>query len=305
MRVSYWGRLLLAVLTLTLFTASAARAEDWRKQYPELNIGVITEENQSDMLGRWKNVAEYLSSALGVKVTIRPASDYAGVIEAMKAKKVELAWYGPASYSKAWLVTNGQIVPLVTHTDKDGNVGYHSVMVVKKDSPYKSVEDLKGKKIALADPNSTSGNQAPRFFLGKEGIDVDKYFGSATFSGSHENSLISLMNDTFDTAVTWWNSDEFSNIARMQSKGLIPPDSTRIIWKSPLLPNEPWAMPTWLPSQMRDDVKKALLEMPTKAPEVFAKLFDGKSKTMVAVKHEDYVPVVEMIKFNMEQRKGS
>ena len=161
MSVVRFGRLLLAVLALSVCVANAARAEDWRKQFPELNIGVITEENQSDMLGRWKNVADYLAKSLGVKVTIRPASDYAGVIEAMKAKKIELAWYGPASYAKAWLVTNGQVVPLVTHTDKDGNVGYRSVMVVKKDSPYMSLSDVKGKTIALADPNSTSGNQAP------------------------------------------------------------------------------------------------------------------------------------------------
>lgn len=305
MRMSLWSRLLLAVMALSVFTASAARAEDWRKQHPELNIGVITEENQSDMLGRWQPVADYLSKTLGVKVTIRPASDYAGVIEAMKAKKIELAWYGPASYSKAWIVTNGQVDPLVTHTDAEGNVGYHSVMVVLKDSPYKTVQDLKGKKLALADPNSTSGHQAPRFFLGKEGIDLDKFFASATFSGSHENSVIGLVNGTFDAAVTWWNSDAYSNFSRMASKGMIKPDAVRIIWKSPLLPNEPWTMPSWLPEGMRADVKAALLDMPTKAPEAFNKLFDGKSKKLVPVTHKDYEPVVQMIQENLKQRQGS
>lgn len=304
MRMRFVSRLLAAFLALCVLSPVLAQASDWRKKYPELNIGVITEENQSDMLGRWQSVADYLSKELKVKATIRPATDYAGVIEAMKARKIELAWYGPASFAKAWIVTGKQMIPLVTHTDASGNVGYHSVMVVKTESPYKAVEDLKGKKLALADPNSTSGNQAPRFFLGKQGIDVDTFFGSATFSGSHENSVIGLMNGTFDSAVTWWNSDEFNNVARMQSKGMVPADATRIIWKSPLLPNEPWTMPAWLPEDMRADVKKALLEMPTKAPDVFKKLFDGKSKTMVEVKVEDYMPVVEMIQANLEKRKA-
>lgn len=305
MRVSLVKQLLPAILALSLFGAASAKAEDWRVQHPELNIGVITEENQSDMLGRWQPVADYLGKTLGVKVTIRPASDYAGVIEAMKAKKVDLAWYGPASYSKAWIVTNGQVEPLVTHTDLEGNVGYHSVMVVIKDSPYKSVADLKGKKLALADPNSTSGHQAPRFFLNKDGIDIDKHFASATFSGSHENSIIGLVNGTFDAAVTWWNSDAFCNYGRMASKGMIPPDCVRIIWKSPLLPNEPWTVPTWLPAEMRADIKQALLDMPAKDPQTFTKLFDGKSKTLVPVTHKDYEPVVEMIQENLKQRKAS
>ena len=250
-------------------------------------------------------MAEYLSRELGVKASIRPASDYAGVIEAMKAKKLELAWFGPASYAMAWLVTNGQVVPLATHTGAEGVVGFCSVIAVRADSPYMSLADVKGKKLALADPNSTSGNQAPRFFLAKQGVDVDKHFASATFSGSHEMSIMGLVNGTFDAAATSWYSDEFSHIARMESKGMIPPNSTRIIWKSPLLPNDPWVMPAWLPEAMRAEVKKALLDMPAKDPEALGNLFEGKAKNMVGVKHEDYVPVVDMIESNLEQRKGS
>ena len=136
-------------------------------------------------------------------------------------------------------------------------------------------------------------------------MDVDTFFGSATFSGSHENSIMGLTSGIFDAAATSWYSDEFSHITRMESKGMIPPNSTRIVWKSPLLPNDPWSMPAWLPEEMRADVKKALLEMPAKAPEVLGNLFEGKAKSMVEVKMDDYAPVVDMIKANLEQRKGS
>ena len=305
MRMSLWGWLLLAVMGLSMFTASAARAEDWRKQFSEINIGVITEENQSDMLNRWQPVADYLGKTLGVKVTIRPATSYAGVIEAMKAKKIQMAWFGPASYAEAWIVTGGKLDPLVTATDNEGNVGYHSVLVVLKDSPYKSIEDLKGKKLALADPNSTSGCQAPTYFLREKGIDINKFFASATFSGSHENSVIGLINGTYDAAVTWWNSETYSNFARMASKGMIPKDAVRIIWKSPLLPNEPWTMPTWLPEQMRGDMKQALLAMPDKAHEVFDKLFTGSALKLVPVTTKDYEPIVKMVQDNQKHRKES
>jgi len=59
-------------------------------------------------------------------------------------------------------------------------------------SPYKTVEDLKGKNLALVDPNSTSGNQAPRFFLKRAGYDVEKFFGKTFYAGSHENAVLAL-----------------------------------------------------------------------------------------------------------------
>jgi phosphonate transport system substrate-binding protein len=105
----------------------AAESKKWQEEYPEITLGVITSENEADRVQRYKPVREYLEKELGVKVNWRSATDYAGIIEAMKAKKVELAYYGPASYSRAWLVTNGQVEPILGELDLNGDFGYHSV----------------------------------------------------------------------------------------------------------------------------------------------------------------------------------
>ncbi len=136
---------------------------------------------------------QYFEKRFGIKINWRTATDYAGIIEGVKAGKIQLAYFGPASYAKCYIVTNGKVTPLAGALDEEGKLGYYSVIVVKKDSPYQSVNDLKGVKFAFADPNSTSGHQAPRFFLAEEGIKADEFFGSATFSGSHENSVIGLL----------------------------------------------------------------------------------------------------------------
>ena len=149
---------------------AGAHAADWRAKYPELTLGVITSENESDRLQRYKPVRAYLENALNVKIKWRAATDYAGIIEGVKAGKIEVARFGPASYAKAWIVTKGEVVPLVGELDNNGNFGYFAVMVVRKDSPYKTIDDLKGKKLAFADPNSTSGHQAPRYFLTEAGL---------------------------------------------------------------------------------------------------------------------------------------
>ena len=279
-----------------------AMAEDWREEYPTITMGVITEENAEDRAKRWDPFQDYLAKELGVKVEWREATDYAGVIEALKAKKIELAWFGPASFARAWLVTDGQAVPLAAEIDKDGGFGYFGVIIVKKDSPFQSVDDLKGKKFGFADPNSTSGYQAPKYFLGEAGYDVDDFFGSTTFSGSHENSVKMLYDGQFDAVATWWTNEKKSNMSRMEEKGMIEAGQYRIIWKSPRLPSDPFTVPAWLPEQMQQDIKTALLEMPEKSPAAFEALMGG-SQGFQAVTLEDYQPVIRFIKANMESRK--
>ncbi|MEA3436301.1 MAG: phosphonate ABC transporter substrate-binding protein [Thermodesulfobacteriota bacterium] len=299
-----FAKLLLVTLVFASICVPAAQAKKWQKKYPEITLGVITGENEADRIQRYKPVRSYLEKELGVKVKWRTATDYAGIIEGVKAKKVQLAYFGPASYSKCWIVTKGKVVPLVAELDSRGDFGYHSVVIVKKDSPYKSIDDLKGKKLAFADPNSTSGHQAPRYFLTEAGYNPDKFFGSTGFSGSHENSVMALLNGTFDAAATWWRSKDFSNPKRMEMKKMIPQGQWKVVWKSPKLPNSPWAAPTYLPKQMRIDLQNTLLNMKDKDPAAWDGLTSGKASGFRKVTHADYESIIRMIEANLKSRKN-
>ena len=292
-------------LSTILLAHSVARCEDWRRQYAEINLGVVTSENEADRVARYKPVRDYLQRVLGVEVKWRTATDYAGIIEGVKAKKIELARFGPASYAQCWIITNGAVEPLVGDIDEQDTFGYYSVLIVKADSPYKTLDDLRGKKLAFADPNSTSGYQAPQFFLMEQGYNTGTFFGETTFSGSHENSVMALLNGTVDVAATWWNNESYSNPQRMEHKGMIPPGQWRIVWKSPQLPASPWAMPTYLPEQMRQDITNALMHMPQADPEAWQALNDGKIKGFRRVTHADYEPIVRMVRHNLKQRRTS
>lgn len=297
--------LTLAGVASLALGAAPTSAADWRQKYSEVSVGVVTSENEADRVTRYKPVLAYFEKVLGVKVNWRSATDYAGIIEGVKAGKIEIARFGPAAYAKAWVITKGTVEPLVGELDNEGNFGYSSVVIVKKDSPYKTIKDLAGKKFAFADPNSTSGHQTPRYFLGEEGFDADKFFGSTAFSGSHENSVIALLNGTFDAAATWKRSADYSNMTRMEQKKMIEPGQWRIIWESPVIPSSPWAMSTKLPADMRADVKGALLKMKDADPVAWKSLTDGKASGYREVMHQDYDAVVRMIKANLENRKSS
>ena len=298
-------RLALGAITASLTTVTVTgvgHAQSWRSAYPELVFAVIPAENASGVTERYGPFIDYLAKELGTKVTLRIASDYAAVIEGQRNGSIHLAGYGPASYARAAL-TGVKVEPFATTVNNDGTIGYYSVFYVRADSPYKTIEDLKGKNLGLVDPNSTSGNNVPRFTLNKLKINPDTFFARVTYAGSHENAIIALQQKTVDVAANWWNAENDSNLTRMAAKGLAKVDDFRIISKSDLIPNSPYAFLASLPPDLKAAIVKAFDEAPTKAKAAFDKLSDGKDRAFTKVDAQTYEPVVELIKFVDQLRK--
>ncbi|WP_375456056.1 phosphonate ABC transporter substrate-binding protein [uncultured Methylobacterium sp.] len=299
----------LAALALL---ATPASAQDWKAKFPELTLGVIPAENASGTTDRYAPLTAYLAKAIGVPVKLRVANDYAAVIEGQRAGNIQIAFYGPASFARA-AMTGVKLEPIVNQKHNNGASGYYSVIYVRADSPYKSIADLKGKNLALVDPNSTSGNQAPRFFLNKAGYDVDKVFGKTVYAGSHENAVLALVQGTADAAANLWNSETDTMVTRMATKGMLKrPDGSaigqsdfRVIFKSEFLPEGPFAMLASLPDDLKANIGKAFADLPKADKAAFDRLSDGKDLDLTPVTLKDYQPIMEMLKFNDEQRRKS
>ena len=288
----------------------ALAADDWKAKYPEVTYAIIPAENATGVNERYAPFMDYLSKELGVKATLRIANDYAAVIEGQRAGNIHVAYYGPAAFARA-LVTGVATEAFAIDVNSDGSKGYYSVFYVKADSPYKTIDDLKGKVIGLVDPNSTSGYNMPFFKLKSMNIDADKYFSKVLTTGSHENAVLALTQGTVDVAANWWNADDDSNLTRMLNKSMLKKaDGTpmkkedfRIILKSDLIINSPTAVLSALPDDMKTAIKKAFLDAATKAPEAFAKLSDGKNKPWEPIANKDYDQTVQLIKFVDELKK--
>src|SRR6516162_119400 len=281
-----------------------ARSQSWQSKYPELVYAVVPAENATGVVDRYTTFVEYLGRELGSKVTLRVANDYAAVIEGQRAGNIHIGYYGPASFSRARL-TGVPTDAFVIDVNSDGSKGYYSVFYVLAKSPYQKIEDLKGKNLGLVDPNSTSGNNMPRFKLNQMGIDPDAYFSKVIFTGSHENAVLALAQGTVDVAANWWNAEDDSNLTRMLNKNMVKSaDGTlmkkedfRIITKSDLIINSPTAYLGDLPDDMKAAIKQAFLDAPQKEPVAFKKLSDGKNRPWVPVTNDDYNKTIELIKF--------
>ena len=295
-------RLLLSTAAALSLTSLPALAQDWKARYPELVLAVIPEENATGTTDRWGPFVAYLSRELGVKVTLRVANDYAAVIEGQRSGNIHIAYYGPASYARAYTI-GVKTEPFAMDVNKDGSRGYHSVFYVKKDSPYQKIEDLKGKNLGLVDANSTSGNNVPRFALNEMKIDPETYFNKVVYTGSHENAILALQQGTVDVAANWWNDENESLLMRMDRKGMAKYSDFRIIYKSPMIVNSTMAYLSDLPADLKARIADAVLNVHQRDKAAFDKLNDGQRQPYQATSHKDYEPVVELIKFVDTLRK--
>jgi phosphonate transport system substrate-binding protein len=298
------------VAALALGTNSAT-AQEWKSKYQELTFAVVPAENASGVTERWTPFVNYLSKELGVKVTLRIANDYAAVIEGQRAGNIHIASYGSASFARARL-TGVKTDAFATDINSDGSTGYYSVFFVKASSPFKTIDEVKGKNLGLVDPNSTSGNNVPRFELNKLGIpDAEQYFSKVVFTGSHENAMLALSQGTVEVAANQWTSEDDSTLSQMLNKGMLKnPDGSpmkksdfRIIHKSAPIINGPYAYNADLPDDLKAAIAKAFFDAPTKDKAAFDRLSDGQKKGFNPATTKDWDGTIELIKFVDALRK--
>ena len=303
-------KILTGVLALSAVLASAlatAQTTDWRKQYPKFRYGVQAVETQAAATSRYKAFGEYVKKKLGVELELFLSAEYAGVIQAIGAKQLEVMDMGAAGYAAAWLETKGGVEPLAVPTNNDGTIGYYAVAFVRTDSPYKTLNDLKGKTWAWVEPNSSSGYIFPLVGFRAMGLEPEKHFGKVVFSGGHEQSIIGVLDKAYDGAITWTNDIEKhtrGGLHMMLSRGVLKKEDIRIIWVSELIPNPVIAIRSDLPPQMKADIKSMFLNLHRDDPKVFREVARGESQGYREVNHKTYQIAVDLRQQMAKDRRG-
>jgi len=250
---------------------------------------------------------KYLETALGVDVEIFTAGNYDGVVQALAANQIEFAFLGSSAYAAAYTASNGGMIPLLTSQQLDGSTGYFSIISVRCDSPYKTIDDLKGKTLAFADPDSTSGYAVPLYNLVQQGYDPATFFGATPFSGSHEAGVQGVVNGQFDAAATYINNDINGIPQRMVTKGMIKEGEVCWIWTSPEITSGPFTARANLPQGLIDTMKAAVMATPTAAPDAFKEMSGADNSTAlgyVGVNHDRYQWIIDMRDWLSAQRRS-
>jgi phosphonate transport system substrate-binding protein len=217
-----------------------------------LTVGLIPSEDPRMMSTEYKPLTDYLATALGMEIKSYVATDYNGVIEALRSKKLDVAMMGPFSYVLATTIADVEAFA-VPETSKAG-VSYHAVIIARKDRGFHNLMDLKGRTFAFVDPSSTSGHLFPKAALIKMGQDPDTFFGRVLFSGGHDASALSVQNGKVDAAAV---ADALLEAA--YGRGVVNRDDIQTLWTSTPIPTVPYVMRKDLPEALQKRIRAAFL----------------------------------------------
>ncbi|WP_096696752.1 phosphonate ABC transporter substrate-binding protein [Polaromonas sp. AER18D-145] len=241
-------KLLTGLAAAALVTLAPAHAQDLK----EINFGIISTESSQNLKSDWQPLLEDMAKKTGYKVNAFFAPDYAGIIEGMRFGKVHVAWFGNKSAMEAVDRAGGEIFAQMVNAD--GTQGYYSHLIVHKDSPLKSLDDViknaKNLSFGNGDPNSTSGFLVPSYYVfAQNKIDAKTAF-KVSRGANHESNALAVANRQVDVATN--NSENLDKI-----KDRLPEKfkDIRVVWTSPLIPLDPLVMRKDLPDATKQKLK--------------------------------------------------
>lgn len=236
-----------------LALASTAAAQEVK----ELNFGIISTESSAALSKSFEPILKDLEKAVGVPVKAFFAQDYAGVIEGMRFKKVDIAWYGNKSAMEAVDRAGGEV--FVQTTKPDGTKGYYSQIITHKDradlNELKDILDCsKGFNFGNGDVNSTSGNLVPSYYVfALNNVNPNECFKRVAVS-NHEGNALAVVNKQVDFATN--NTESLDRLAKSR-----PDDAAKLkeVWRSPLIPSDPLVWRSDLPADLKAKIHSFFL----------------------------------------------
>jgi len=262
--------LTLMFAAFTIF--SGAAISDARDKC--LVMGLIPVEDPRAMIAQYTPMKKWLEKDMGRCIKVFTATDYTAVIEAMRAKRVDFAWFGGFSYVLARERAGAEAFAVIV--DGRGKTTYHSYLVTTPEAAQKLgiTSPLEGKTgmktlaeklndhkkqftFAFVDIASTSGYAVPRYFMHKGGINPDKVFKKTGFMGTHDGVAVAVKHKTVDIGAI----SDATHMALLE-RGRISPQTNVIIWISPEIPNLPVAYRGDLPEDVKAELRRSITRVP-------------------------------------------
>ena len=268
---------LITIMFISIFGINTVKA----KMPDQINFGIISTESASALEESFAPFLSDMSKSLGVTVKPFFASEYAGVIEAMRFNKVDLAWFGNKSAIVAVDRAGGEV--FAQTIKDDGSEGYHSLLITNKDSDLNSLEDVlkcdKTKTFGNGDPNSTSGFAIPGYYVWALNNKTPEECFKRVTRSNHEGNALAVANNKVDVAT---NNTE-SIYARLQKNNLKAFKNIKEIWRSPLIPSDPMVWRKNLSAEVKQKIyffimqygRFGSMEKVKKERETLANLSDG------------------------------
>jgi phosphonate transport system substrate-binding protein len=276
----------------------------------QVRIAVRGSEDDPIMAKRWDVYRDYLSKATGLPVKLFESSDYNGTIQALSSGQVDMAQIAGGGYANADAQVGKLVAPILTTRQAEGDMGYYSALMVKANSPVKSLADMKGRSLGYVDFNSTSGYLFPRAKMREQGIEPDTFFGKTSFAGGHTQSVMALENGQFDGAIVMVSGGDPVNgfttgaVYTMARRGLVNPKDFRMVWTVGPIPNGTIATRTDRPQPFIDIVRGAMVALPYDNPDLYNDTGQPAGSAFAAVDRAFYADIIKLRAEDIANRRA-
>lgn len=203
-------RSLAIILALVALVLTSACGKSSTPAAKVLRVGFVPAEEAQQIMQNAQPLVEILRKELGMEVQPFVATDYTGVVEALRGGKLDVAFLAPASYV---LAKNEANVRVILKSERKGIPSYYAAIITRADSGINKLEDLRGKTFAFGDSLSTTGNVFPRKMFKEKGIDPVRDFKQILFSGGHDATVLAVLNRKVDAGATFANSPDNQDTA--------------------------------------------------------------------------------------------
>jgi len=278
------------VLVVLLFLISLSSYAEM-KTYKMVFVPASEKGDESD----YENLISITEKLTGFNIETIKVTDYNAAVEAMRAGRAHIAWYGGKTYIVAAEIADAEAFAAGVRPGET-NANYYAYFVVKTNSKLKNFIDVKGKILALNSIGSTSGDLIPQVELSKINLSTTNkdHFKKVYYAGSHDACLLSVLNEQAD--VCGMSSRNFE--ARLKDKTFTM-DQVRIIHKSSPVPPPPLAYSKNIPLEDRNKIKKAVLEAHR-----YGSIggYGGEMSHYIEVKDSDYDVLRDVVKLLKNQQ---
>ena len=220
-----------------------------------------------------QTLAGMLSQQIGIPVEVLVPASYGASVQAVVSGRAHVFYVSSVPYL---LARENAPVDLLLAEQRDGRTDYDSVFVVQRDAPYRSLEDLRGKRMMFTSPTSTSGYVMAYSRLVDEGLlaarqDPEAFFGDFKFANGYDRALLAVLNGQADAcavseyAIEGPQADAY--LSAEQRRGL------RVLAETPGVPTHVVAARADLPVAVRAQVKRALLDISRARPDLLADVY--------------------------------
>ena len=248
-----------------------------------LKVSAIPDEAPTELLRKFKPLGAYLEQELGMKVEFVPVADYAAVVEALAADRIDMAWLGGFTFVQARLKT-GNAVPLV---QREQDAEFTSKFITS-DPAVKSLQDLKGKTFAFGSVSSTSGSLMPRYFMLQDGIKPEDFFSRVAYSGAHDATAAWVQAGKADAGVL--NASVWQKLV---DAGKVDTDKVKVFATTPTYYDYNWTVRGNLDTDLQAKIKAAFLALDPAKPEQKAILDLQAASRFIETKPENYEGIEE------------